>query len=41
MIFRNINQKEDLGFQGCAGDVAGIVSGSMSIDPREKSKARK
>ena len=35
MVFLNINQKDGLGFQGCVGNVARVVTGSMSIDPRD------
>jgi hypothetical protein len=38
MVFLNINQKEDLGFQGCAVDVPMFVTGTMSIGSRDTSK---
>lgn len=31
----NINQKESLGFQGWADNVASVAIGPMSVDPRE------
>ena len=34
MVFLNINQKEGLNFQGCAGDVARFVIGPKGIGPR-------
>ena len=35
MVFLNINQKDGLGFQGCAGDVARVATGPMSVGPKE------
>lgn len=31
----NTNQKEGLDFQGCAGNVARVATGSISVGPRE------
>ena len=38
MVFLNINQKEGLGFQRCAANVARAAIGLMSVGPRESSK---
>ena len=38
MFFLNINQKEGLGFQGCAGNVARAATGPMSIGPKKTFK---
>ena len=38
-IFLNINQKEGLGFQRCAANVARAAIGLMSVGPREIAKA--
>jgi len=39
MIFLNINQKEGLGFQGYAGNMAGVAIELVSVGPREIAKA--
>jgi hypothetical protein len=34
IVFLNINQKEGLGFQGCAGDMAKVAIGPMPVGPK-------
>ena len=38
MVFLNINKKEGLGSQGCAGDEPMIAIGPISVGSREISK---
>jgi hypothetical protein len=36
--FLNMNNKEGLGFQGCAGHMTSVVTGPIIVDPRETLK---